>query len=241
MREQVFGPSGYFADLSLPAENISRLRSMISDHWRSHLKSVAPKHACHFEQLEMDRYHEKSDLLDHHAIWPKEARILSLENVKEIRQMSFFEELESDFGTFEISDENDVGREEIYWRIVRPNEGQDMGPLHADAWFWELGHGYTPDNVKRVKIWIGIYVEPGASGFRYSPGTHLKEWPYHGIKKDGIMKPVIETPDEELNPITFMGESGDAILFHDLLIHGGAPSVGGKTRVSMEFTMFVKP
>ena len=89
----------------------------------------------------MDRYHEKSDLLDHHAIWPKEARILSLENVKEIRQMSFFEELESDFGTFEISDENDVGREEIYWRIVRPNEGQDMGPLHADAWFWELGHG----------------------------------------------------------------------------------------------------
>ena len=117
-----------------------------------------------------------------------------------------------------------------------------MGPLHADAWFWELGHGYTPPNVDRVKIWIGIFVEPGSSGFRFCPGSQLKEWPYHGIRKDGIMKPVIEVPEEDLSPVVFAGKSGDAILFHDRLIHGGQSSgVGKKTRISLEFTMFVKP
>jgi ectoine hydroxylase-related dioxygenase (phytanoyl-CoA dioxygenase family) len=44
---------------------------------------------------------------------------------------------------------------------------------------------------------------------------------------------------EELNVVIFNSHPGEAIIFNDQLLHGGA--VGqNETRVSLEFTMFVK-
>lgn len=137
-----------------------------------------------------------------------------------------------------------VGREEIYWRLVRPNEKNDIGPLHADSWFWELGHGVTPDKVVRVKIWIGIYVDLGFNGFVYIPDSHLKDWPYHAEMKNGFYKPVIDVAEDNLDRLLFESNPGDTMIFHDKLLkllHGGAIGRGNCTRVSLEFTMFVKP
>ena len=155
--------------------------------------------------------------------------------------MNFTRELEDYFGQFEISDEENVGREEIYWRLVRPNEKNDLGLLHADSWFWDLGHGITPDDVIRVKIWIGIYVELGLNGFLYIPESHLKKYPYHSEFKNGINKPVIDVCEDKLNPLLFKGKAGNAIIFNDRLLHRGAINRGNHTRVSLEFTMFIKP
>jgi len=59
----------------------------------------------------MERYYEASHLLDHVSIWPKKVRILLQNAVSEIRKMSFINQLEDYFGQFEISDEENVGRE----------------------------------------------------------------------------------------------------------------------------------
>jgi hypothetical protein len=194
-----------------------------------------------FEELGMERYHEASYLLDHNTVWPKNVRILSKEAVSEIRKMDFLGALEKSFGPFEISDEENVGHEEVYWRLVRPNAKNDIGPIHADCWFWEIGGGITPDNTTRIKVWVGIYVEPGLNGFVYVPGSHLKEWPYHRELKSGIYKPVIDVFEDSLNPLLFDTAPGDTIIFHDKLLHSGDINKGKYTRVSFEFTMFVKP
>ena len=147
--------------------------------------------------------------------------------------------LEDEFGYFEISDEDNVGHEEMYWRLVRPNSPTDVGPLHADAWFWDLGHGVTPSGYKRVKVWIAIYCTPGKDGFKFVPGSHKRQWPYDGELRDGMTKPKIGISEKELDVVIFNSKPGEAIVFNDQLLHGGA--VGkNETRVSLEFTMFVK-
>jgi|TARA_B110000467_G_C18172872_1_gene396182 hypothetical protein len=241
IKEKLAGPPGFSTDLSLKNEELVRLRHLIHNQWLERIKSLVPEQVNRFEELGMQRYHEASKLLDHSSIWPKKVRILPRNAVLEIRKMNFFCQLEDYFGPFEISDEENVGREEIYWRLVRPNEKNDIGPLHADGWFWELGHGATPDNVVRIKIWIGIYVEPGLNGFLYVPNSHLKDWPYHAELKNGFNKPVIDVAEDSLNRLYFESNPGDIIIFHDKLLHGGAIGRGNSTRVSLEFTMFVKP
>ena len=241
IKPKITGLPGFYTDLSLKSEELARLRHFIHDQWLKYLKTIAPKHVKRFEEIGLERYHEVSHLVDHSSVWPKKVRILPQNAVSEIRKMSFINQLEDYFGQFEISDEENVGREEIYWRLVRPNEKNDVGPLHADAWFWDLGHGTTSDNKVRVKVWIGIYVEPGLSGFIYVPESHLKDWPYRSVLKDGFNKPLIDVSEGSLNPVFFKGEPGDVIIFHDKLLHGGAIGKGENTRVSLEFTMFVKP
>jgi hypothetical protein len=241
IKQKLTGPAGLSLDLSLEKKELANLRQLIHDQWLERIKTFYPEFVNRFEELGMERYHEASNLLDHGSLWPKEARILPQSAVLKLRKMRFIDQLEDYFGPFEISDEDNVGREEIYWRLVRPNEKSDVGPLHADAWFWELGHGVTPDNMVRVKVWIGIYVEPGLNGFKYLHGSHLKNWPYHMVLKDGLKKPQIDVDEDSLNSLFFLGKPGDAIIFHDKLLHGGITGMGNRTRVSLEFTMFVKP
>jgi hypothetical protein len=241
IKQKLTGPSGFSEDLSLEKKELAHLRQLIHDQWLEHIKTISPEYVNRFKELGMERYHEASHLLDHGSIWPKKVRILPQNAISEIRKMSFIDQLEDYFGPFEISDEDNVEREEIYWRLVRPNEKNDVGPLHADAWFWELGHGTTPNNMVRVKVWIGIYVEPRLNGFVYVPESHLKNWPYHAVLKDGFSKPKIDVDEGSLNPVLFLGKPGDSIIFNDKLLHGGAIGKGDRTRVSLEFTMFVKP
>ena len=71
----------------------------------------------------------------------------------------FFQELNSQFKWFEITDEENIGFSEIYFRLCRPKPFKDVGPLHADAWFWELGHGEMPKvsfETQRVKFWFNV-------------------------------------------------------------------------------------
>jgi hypothetical protein len=93
-----------------------------------------------------------ADRVDHKALWLKKARLLPGEAVGRIRAMDFMQVLADEFGPFGISNEEEIYAEEIYWRIVRPQMASDVGPLHADAWFWELGHGKAPPETVRVNV-----------------------------------------------------------------------------------------
>jgi hypothetical protein len=238
IRKALEGECGY-AKLTFAPADLEVLRSLIREQWLRRISDIAPDQVKRFEALPIDRYHELAGLIDHRAAWPKLRRILEQPAVDKIRQLPTFRKLVDEFGEFTISDEENLGRENIYWRLVRPDSPSDVGPMHADQWFWALGHGSTPDNVQRVKIWIAIYCESGKSGFRLVSGSHRQDWPYHGEFRDGFTKPVIDVRDDQLDIRMFDSEPGDAIVFHDRLLHGGA--VGGDlSRVSLEFTMFVK-
>lgn len=92
--------------------------------------------------------------------------------------------------------------------------------------------------MQRVKVWIAIYCESGVNGFRLVPGSHREVWAYRRELRDGIVKPLIALKDHQLDIRIFESKPGDAIIFNDRLLHGGALG-GSRSRVSIEFTMFV--
>jgi len=238
IKDALEGPNGYKKIIFSLAE-LEVLRTLIRQQWLERIREVAADQLDQFEACSMSSYHKLAHLIDHHRAWPKLERILRQDAVDKIRQLPTFQKLAGEFGEFMISDEENLGRENIYWRLVRPHSPSDVGPMHADQWFWDLGHGKTPKGIRRVKIWIAIYCESGKSGFRLVPGSHLRDWPYHGEFRDGITKPVIDITDNELDIEIFDSKPGDAIVFNDKLLHGGAVG-GNSSRVSLEFTMFVK-
>ena len=232
---------GFFLGLKLSNDELKTLRQLINDHYFVILKKENIKNLSQFQDLGIKNYHQLAHFIDHSKLWPKQNRILDQIAINQIQQMNFYKTLQREFGNFEVSDEEEVGREEFYFRICRPNEPKDFGPLHADAWFWELGHGKMPANKERVKVWIAVYVEKGLNGFRYVAKSHLENIPYHGVKKAGFNapKPQIDVADEDLNIELFNSDAGEMIVFHDKLLHGGAENKGQYTRVSLEFTMLI--
>jgi hypothetical protein len=235
----VDGNPGFHIGLSFNQIELEMIRERIRDAWLENIFRVSPQSVQTFQELEMTDYHTKAHLLDHEHVWPKKVRILDSNFVRQLRQTGLFISLEEEFGEVIISGEDGICPEEVYWRLVRPNSPKDVGPLHADEWFWRLGNWYTPKGYRRLKIWISIFSEKGKNGFKYVSGSHKKEWNFNGEEKSGLLKPVIQENEERLGAVFFEAKPGDAIIFHDKLLHGG--SIGGeKTRVSMEWTMFVK-
>lgn len=231
---------GYSLDLKLSVDDLNLLRECIKEQWLGVIKKYLPEKVEEFKKIGIENYHELSYLLSHDKIWPKLERILPSHSLAKIQDSDFMKSLKSVFGAFTISDEENVGREEIYWRLVRPHEPNDVGPMHADCWFWDLGHGKTPENTQRVKIWIPIYCEPGLNGLNIVPGSHVRDWVYTGELRDGYLKPQFDQSQVDLPVILPKTNPGEAIIFNDRLLHKGVLNNGQRTRVSIEFTMFVE-
>lgn len=236
--ENIDGSDG-FSKVTFPSAELERMRSLVREQWVARIGSLAPECLVRFQGISMDRYHEFQHLIDHKAAWPKRERILCSSSAEEILRLPTLMNLFEIVGEGHVSDEEKIGRANIYWRLVRPNAESDVGPIHADKWFWDLGHGdpISP-GYRRIKLWIALFCEPGKSGFCYVPGSHLKNWSYKGELRDGIRKPIMDIDRSSLDLEIFHSEPGDGILFHDQLLHGGV--VGrGLTRVSLEFTLIV--
>lgn len=240
LADAVFGDAGVTTSLKMSSAELAEYRSLITEHWLTRIGELYPAATvAEFRKAGLDKYHLLADRVDHKALWPKTARLLPEHAVKAIRKMDFMRALADEFGPFGISNEEEIYPEELYWRIVRPQMSSDIGPVHADAWFWELGHGKMPEDTVRVKVWIPFYCEPGMNGLKVLPGSQRQHWPYHGELRDGFVKPQIDF-DEKSVPMQLLNiDPGTLVVFHDKLLHGGALNTGTTTRVSSEFTMFV--
>ncbi len=179
----------------------------------------------------------------HQLISDKSTRLLCSPAIEKCRVLGVFERLERYLGkSFKITDEECVGREEIYWRYVRPGSISDVGPLHADGWFWRLNEDWQmpPETRSRLKVWAPIQAEPGISGLRVIAGSHEKpsDFKYVTVNIKGKSKPSILLNDDSEAKLLSI-PPGDAIIFDDMLIHGGAITNGNLPRVSLEFTIAI--
>jgi ectoine hydroxylase-related dioxygenase (phytanoyl-CoA dioxygenase family) len=94
---------------------------------------------------------------------------------------------------------------------------------------------------ERVKIWIAIYTAPGKNVLLVIPGSHLRDdWKWHGEEVNGLRKPVFDEKLEELDLRLVETHPGQAVVFHDKLLHGGAMNAADTCRVSIEMTMLVR-
>lgn len=235
------GTKGYSTDIQLSNSDLVLVRKMIRMQWLYRLQLLSPQCTKEFDHFGMENYHLMSNVIEHAVAWPKTTRILPREAVSIIREMDFFKQLEKHLGKFHISDEEHLGWENIYWRLVRPGSS-DIGSLHADKWFWDIGsYGEVAQFPhRRLKIWIAIYTEPGKNGLFVLPGSHhKKDWNWHAETRYGLSKPVFDESVENLDLLLLPLKAGETVVFHDELLHGGASNAGKASRVSVEFTLLV--
>jgi len=188
-------------------------------------------------------YHKFSIDINHNEFWSKQKRIITNNNLNKILKMNFIKELKNIFGDFKISNEEGIQSEEIYWRLVRPKIESDVGPIHADKWFWEGMNRYNLIHkelaFERIKLWIPLYTELGISGLKIMPNSHIQEFDHEITYKNGRVKIDKKFDDKNLDFLILKLIDGQAVAFHDNLLHGGL--VGeNETRLSLEFTILKK-
>ena len=242
---QINNSPGYSLNLSLNSEDFEFFKRSINSQWIRNLKEFSPDivRLIKKDNLGIKDYHKISRFINHSEVWPKKSRILPFEFVKNFLNSFFFLELKQIFGEIEISDEENLGYGNIYWRLVRPFENSDIGPLHRDSWFWQLNDKFPKPiyNFSRIKVWIAIETESGKSGLMIENDSHKRrDIKWEGEFRDGIMKPKLIDKIKEFDMKLINTNPGDIILFNDDLIHGGSLNTGKNTRVSSEFTILIK-
>jgi hypothetical protein len=241
--KEVFNDPGYSVSQSLHPEELRTMKTFINEQWKSRIYSFNGSEFGHLLENGMNiaSYSIISDLVPHSRLWPKEHRILDLDFIQWFESSEFYILLRSLFGSLYVSDEENLGRPNYYWRICRPNKEEDVGPVHRDSWFWECDESQQPaDDITRVKVWIPVYLDIGRSGLMVSDNSHTNqsvEWTKE--LRHGRLKPLFVRSAEPLNMHTLLTPPGQAIIFNDNLLHCGAVNRGKTTRVSLEFTMIV--
>ena len=240
---------GFTIENKIEEKELGIFRAAITDQWITKIKkesSAVYKKAIE-ENISIQDYHLFSDYLEHSKIWNKSSRILKKDFVDWFLESNFAKNLEMQYGKYIISDESNFGWPNIYWRLVRPNQKGDVGPLHRDSWFWQLNPNWCSEYFLsknrdfRLKVWIPIYIEIGLNGLLVEPYSHTREdIKWFGEERDGIKKPVLNTPINELETVLLNTQLGDTVVFNDDLIHGGAINCGKKSRVSVEFTLIIE-
>lgn len=236
---------GFTLDHSLNNEELTIFRNAIHDQWLYRIQIENPQLASEIikKDISITSYHKISNKLNHSSVWNKTSRILSPSFYYWFKESNFAKNLAKEYGEYSISDEDDLGWPNIYWRLVRPKANSDVGPIHRDAWFWTLNKNFPKPNYDfyRLKVWIPIYVEKGLNGLLVEPFSQLRDdIKWSGEERHSINKPVLKTPLKEINTSLVKTTAGQAIVFNDELLHGGALNSGDFCRVSVEFTLIIK-
>jgi len=236
---------GYSLNLKLNSEELNTLKYLIEKQAFRYIAStnILNQEKVKKNKLSLANYHRNFPEIEHEKIWGKENRILSKFDSDFFLKKDFFRKLNSIFGHYKISDEMNLGYENFVWRIVRPNSKNDIGPPHRDCWFWDLNPNFPKPKYKfsRFKVWIPIFCEADLSGLALEPYSHKRlDIEYDSIALDGINKPRIKK-DQKTNLKLIKTNPGDAIIFHDKLLHCGMNKGNASyVRVSIEFTLLVK-
>ena len=242
---KVFGDDGFSIDVKLAPGELTELRRLTTESWLDVIGKVAPEQVGQFRQLGIENYHQLSHLLDHANIWTTHARTFESSHVDVISSFGLFDMLKLEFPDYAISSAmppyGDLGRPRINWRLVRPGDGTDIRPIHADYWFDAVLDGWRdePGPTVKLKIWIPIFLEEGTTGFAFVPGSHLQQYPFRRVRVgDGSFKPDLREADLDRPLQTLPTPPGTAVMFNYNLIHRGANSSRAtRTRVSMELAI----
>jgi len=245
LKRKIFETPGYSQDVTLTPDELAVFRREITRQWLDVIGQAHPELASRFEAVGVENYHELAHLIEHEKLWPKGNRCLPKDSCGEIKKLPFLQTLRQELGEFDISTvfhggTHEADREEIYWRLVRPNASTDVGSLHADKWFHKIsGMEYCvfPAGAVTVKIWIPIFSQPGRNGLMIVPDSHLREWRYHAVLRGSDMKPQIDEDVAAIGAQLMKTEPGNMLIFNEGTLHGGALNTGDQSRVSVEITM----
>ena len=231
---QLYDGPGYTLESLAPAE-LDHVRGLITAQYLQRIGELQPDLVEPARAAGLANYHTLPIAFDHGMSWPKEARLLDLKHLADFSGMGFMDRIRKQVGPSAV-----ISHDELNWRLVRPHQPSDIGPVHADKWFWDAGYGdgSMPAGFDRFKVWIGIHTEPRLNGLTVKPDSHrTNAWKRHVEVKGGVRKPVLDENEASLNMQLLPLSSGQMVFFHDELLHGGALNRGSTCRVSIELTI----
>ncbi|WP_127716313.1 phytanoyl-CoA dioxygenase family protein [Halobacteriovorax sp. HLS] len=248
-KERIFKSQGYSQKMSIGDDELQKLRELIEAQFFSVIEEEYPEKLDSFSRNGLALYHELSYEIDHSATWPKKTRCLLQPACETIKKLPFWKQLENDFGPFllgRVVYEKDIewDRDEMYWRIVRPNEPTDVGTLHADKWFHDtmkIRERVFPQGAHALKVWIPIYCEPGKNGLAIVPNSHKdpSKWQYKSVEIENTSKPRLLCDESLVETELLNTPAGNIVIFNQDLVHVGALNSASTTRISLEITMIV--
>lgn len=237
------GKDGYAIVDFIDEEGLASLRDLVSSKFMSVISLKYPDFVSEFEDLSLDKYHSKSSLIDHSNTWHKAMRTFDRSLIERFAELSWAKNFKNIYGDFEILGAEEIGFPDVYMRLVRPNEPSDVGPIHADRWFTELGNHKISSDHSLLKVWVPIYSQADRDGLIGISNNEIKgkSINYTAIMKDGYIKPQID--EEIIKTLSFkrlIAPPGKAICFSYDFLHGGSINIGTNSRVSIEFTLILK-
>jgi len=209
---------------------------------KNHFKKLLSNSGLSTKKINFSNYAKHSNKLNHPKVFEKKNRILSLKDTnKVIESTTFIKKLKFFFPEMVITDEENLGYPNIYWRLVRPYPFKDAGPMHKDKWFWDLGSGKINEKkFQRIKFWISIVGNIKNLGFRFVPGSADINYKYSSERRNNILKPNFDESIIKKKQIKHLkGPKGSSIIFHDELLHAGNVLKNSSCRVSIEFTFLI--
>ena len=173
--------TGYFIS-KLKKKDYNLIKDLVEDHF----KFLINKKLSIKEDVDFDNYLSKVDQSKHHNLFNKTNRILPKKSLQILmNKLDLFKEIKKIFKDFRITDEENLGFGNFYWRIVRPFPNKDVGTMHKDKWFWDLGTGKLDEKkFKRYKLWISITGD-SKLGLKFVPGSPNKNFNYDFKFSDG--------------------------------------------------------
>jgi len=234
------GEAGLAQGPSFTIAEIERIRALITAQLIENAHKLSASVANSIADTPLDQYHRVAEHHDHGKLLSKLGRILSAQAVDEIKQMSFFDYVRDAFGPYYLSDEENIGHEQICFRIVRPNRRDDVGSLHRDAWFWDYFGFPVPDGISRVKVWVPVCGAGDQAGLLLAPGSHRQATDYRTETVNGKLAFLPGINAEAIDLRRFCGDPGDPILFNYNVLHVGAMTRGDQSRVSFEITVMFR-
>lgn len=239
---EVLHGKGWHIMPPLDEVTVSTIKDAIYNGFRSALLSnniEGNEFSC-FDDLA--NYHHSTVARDfHESLWSKTNRLINRESAKRLTER-LNEYLLPIFREFIISDEEEIGYENIYWRLVRPFYESDVGPAHADSWFWIIAPDQQLPSGKtmRFKLWIPLIIVEGVNSLAFISGSHLMNEVKWDVKeKGGGLKPFLVS-NEILEKLEISkSKPGQPVLFNDDVIHMGPINKTSKSRISIECTICV--
>jgi hypothetical protein len=249
--DAIFGEQGYSTAFLIDDAELAFLRDAIREQWITRIEEVHPEYAEQFRLGGIEQYHLLSHLISHESLWTKDNRVLPKEVVSTLTDFNFMRRLRKEFG--ETCRINDVTffdgttiphHPELTWRLVRPTVTTDVGGMHTDKWFHDIHateRQLFADDEVTIKMWLAIFTEPGLNGLYVVPGSHRKQWRVrHTTAADGYDRPSLDETLDGHEKKLMRVEPGQAVLFNENLLHGGALNKGLSSRISIEATFVLK-
>ena len=235
--EYSFGlEQGFIPSLGLSNQELKIFNSKLRDHVCENAATISKALADELALVGLAKLHEVIDDSHHTKLLGKMNRIIPGEMVNYLKSTECFQNFEELFGAYHLSDEEGIGREQVCFRIVRPQKAQDVGSWHKDRWFWDH-HGFQNKNKSgRVKAWSQLIGDPKLSGLNFVPGSHLLDVEYKTVEHNGKLEFILADRDQVETSAQFSGRLGEFVLFNYDVLHVGAMNHGSDCRVSIETT-----